>query len=104
MTNLESFEGAAVENALKDDFGSFGTPARLRVSDESMKMANDLLGEAFAGNRMARAKVREAFSRSDFTLAAFATIDKEMREIYQEFPSVWTQYCSQTKIKNFMPK
>jgi len=101
---IETFEGKAVEQATADDFGTFGTTARRKLSNESMKKANDLLLEAFAGNRRARVAVREAFSTSDFTLAAFATIDKETREIYQEFPSVWREYASQTMVNDFREK
>lgn len=102
---VQVFEGAEVQNVTQDDFGSFGRSLNgARISQESIKSANKLLERAFKGDRRARQDVREAFSTSDFTLAAFATIDKEMREIYQEFPSVWREYTSTTLVKDFRPK
>lgn len=105
MTTLEVFEGSKAEQATADDFGSFGRGLNgARVSEKAMLEANTLLSKAFKGDRRARQDVREAFSTSDFTLAAFATIDKEMRELQQEFPTVWQQYTSQTLVKDFRPK
>jgi hypothetical protein len=49
-------------------------------------------------------RLAEAFSTSDFKLAASAELDKEMLAQYDAFPSVWRQYTDVTTVRDFRPK
>jgi hypothetical protein len=61
------------------------------------------LSEAFANKWGADVVLAEAFSTSDFKLAASAELDKEMLAQYDELPSVWRQYTTVTT-SDFRPK
>lgn len=78
---------------------SFATEAGQSLSHR----AETFLSEAFAGRKYAR-EIREAFSTSDFTLAAFALIDTEAMAQYAQLPSVWRQYTAVTSVMDFRPK
>ena len=104
--NIEILEGAAAETAVAGDFNTFGTPAKPRtpIKPELIQEASKLLTKAFQGNRRARQEVREAFSTSDFTMAAFAIIDREVQAKLQEMEPNWKLYTSVTTVNNFLPK
>lgn len=97
--------GTATETAGSDGFTGFGaSPRTARVTGTMLAEASAMLNKALKGNRRAVEDVREAFSTSDFTLAAFAVIDKEMLEQYEEKPANWRQWCSTTTVRDFKPK
>lgn len=102
---LELINGPASENA--DDGTSFfeGTvsPRRYTISESLMDRAHTFLAEARQGRKSVR-DLQEAFSTSDFTLAAFAAIDFETQQQYAELPSVWRQYTDVTTVNDFRPK
>lgn len=96
--------GDAVESAPADQFNGFGINPRHRISEAAVMEASSMMGKALKGNRRAALNVQEAFSTSDFTLAAFAAIDQEMVAQYEEKPSQWRQYTAVTTVRDFKPK
>lgn len=101
---VEVSHGAAVENAAYDGFNAFGANPRGRVTDTQIMEAAELLNKALKGSRRASLEVQEAFSTSDFTLAAFAAIDQEMVAQYEERTSAWKEYTKTTTVRDFKPK
>lgn len=96
---------AAVESATTaDGFNAFGANPRGRANPALMAEASRLIGKALKGSRRAALEVQEAFSTSDFTLAAFALIDQEVVARYQEIPSAWRAYTRITTVRDFKPK
>lgn len=106
MTNsIEVLHGnAAVEAASDADFPGATNPRLYRISESLMDKAMTLMEDAFKGKWGADKKLAEAFSTSDFTLAAFAAIDTEMQRQYDELPSVWRGYTTVTTVNDFRPK
>lgn len=106
MSDLEILTGDQISEATSGDFNSFGTSAKLRkpIPQSVVESATRLLDKAFKGNRRARQEVREAFSTSDFTMAAFAIIDREVQALLVEQPANWKAYTSETTVNNFLPK
>ena len=96
--------GEAVEGAVADGFNGFGANPRGRVTGTAVMEAATLLDKALKGSRRAALDVQEAFSTSDFTLAAFAAIDQEMVAQYEEKPSEWRKYTAVTTVRDFKPK
>lgn len=96
--------GEAVEGAVADGFNGFGSNPRGRVTETAVREAATLLDKALKGSRRASLDVQEAFSTSDFTLAAFAAIDQEMVAQYEEKPSEWRRYTALTTVRDFKPK
>lgn len=96
--------GEAIEGAVADGFNGFGSNPRGRVTGTAIKEAATLLDKALKGSRRAALDVQEAFSTSDFTLAAFAAIDQEMVAQYEEKPSEWRKYTAVTTVRDFKPK
>lgn len=96
--------GDAVESATADGFAGFGSNPRGRVTEAQIREASALMGKALKGSRRAALDVQEAFSTSDFTLAAFAAIDQEMLAQYEEKPSQWKAYTAETTVRDFKPK
>lgn len=103
--SLELINGQASESA-NEDAGSFfaGTvsPRRYRVSETLRNQAEDFLEAAFAGRKSSH-QIAEAFSTSDFTLAAFAAVDSRLMAEYQALPSVWRQYTDTVTVNDFRP-
>ena len=95
--------GDAVEGAAQDGFAGFGRRPG-GVSEAQIREASTLLGKALKGGRRAALDVQEAFSTSDFTLAAFASIEQEMIAQYEEIPSEWQKYTAVTTVRDFKPK
>jgi hypothetical protein len=95
---------AAVEAGSDAEFSGTTNPRNYRISESLMDKAHTLLSNAIRGQWGADKTLAEAFSTSDFTLAAFATIDTEMMKQYDELPSVWRQYTSVTTVNDFRPK
>ena len=87
-----------------DDASFFSGFARPRVTESKIVEAADLMGKAFKGNRIARLRLEEAFSTSDFQLAAFAAIDKMFLAQYEELQPSWQQYSARTEVRDFLPK
>lgn len=100
---VEVVTGDATESAASDGFNGFGVRPR-GVSEAQVREASTLLDKALKGSRRAVLDVQEAFSTSDFTLAAFAAIDQEMIAQYEERPSEWQQYTKVTTVRDFKPK
>lgn len=104
-STIEVLHGnAAVEAASDADFPGATNPRLYRVSESLMDKAMTLMEAAFQGKWGADKRLAEAFSTSDFTLAAFAAIDTEMQRQYDELPSVWRGYTTVTTVNDFRPK
>lgn len=104
-STIEVLHGnAAVEAASDADFPGATNPRLYRVSESLMDKAMTLMEDAFQGKWGADKRLAEAFSTSDFTLAAFAAIDTEMQRQYDELPSVWRGYTTVTTVNDFRPK
>lgn len=102
--SIELINGKAAE--AEGGVGFFdGTvsPRRFHIDEALADKANAFLAEAFAGRKPGK-ELREAFSTSDFTLAAFAQIDSEMLQQYADLPSVWRSYTDVTTVQDFRPK
>jgi hypothetical protein len=95
---------AAVEAASDSDFAGTISPRRLKVGESLATRAVTMLSEAFQNHWGADVKLAEAFSTSDFKLAASAELDKEMLKQYDELPTVWDQYTDTTTVRDFRPK
>lgn len=102
--SVEVSTGDAVEASTADGFNAFGASPRGRVTEAQIREASILMSKALKGNRRASLDVQEAFSTSDFTLAAFAAIDQEMLAQYEEKKSAWRGYCATTTVRDFKPK
>lgn len=103
--SIEVLHGsAAVDAASETELPGGNNPRNYRISETLMAQAMDLLEDAFRGRWGAEVKLREAFTTSDFTLAAFAAIDTEMMRQYDELPAVWRQYTTVTTVNDFRPK
>lgn len=103
--DLQLITGAASEQANADAgefFAGTTSPRRYRLSESLLAKAEDFLGEMFAGRKDKQA-IKEAFSTSDFTLAAFAVIDTKLMQKYDELPSVWRQYTDVMTVNDFRP-
>jgi hypothetical protein len=103
--SIEVLHGdAAVEAGSDSEFTGTTNPRNFRISESLLDKAHTLLSNAIAGKWGADKTLAEAFSTSDFTLAAFATIDTEMMAQYEELPSVWRNYTTVTTVNDFRPK
>lgn len=103
--DLQLINGAASEQANADAgefFAGATSPRRYRISEGLLHKAEDFLGDMFAGRKDKR-EIKEAFSTSDFTLAAFAVIDTKLMQKYDELPSVWRQYTDVMTVGDFRP-
>lgn len=94
----------AVEAGSDAEFGGTTNPRNFRISESLLDRAHTLMSEAIAGRFGADRRLAEAFSTSDFTLAAFAVVDTEMMAQYNELPSVWRSYTTVTTVNDFRPK
>ncbi|MEO5663505.1 MAG: hypothetical protein ABIR39_09480 [Nocardioides sp.] len=95
---------AAVEAASDSDFSGTLNPRNFRIGEASSTKARKTLAEAFSNQWGANVRLAEAFSTSDFKLAAAAELDKEMLAQYDELPTVWDQYTDTTTVRDFRPK
>lgn len=95
---------AAVNAASEAEFAGMAAPRRYRISPQLAEKADKLLEAALTGQWGADTRLAEAFSTSDFKLAAFASIDTEMLRRYTEQTPVWQSYCDQTTVSDFRPK
>ena len=103
--SIEILHGdAAVEAGTDTEFAGTVSPRNYRISESLMDKAMTLMENAFRGKWGADKTLAEAFSTSDFTLAAFAAIDTEMLRAYDELPSVWRDYTTVTTVNDFRPK
>lgn len=94
----------AVNAASESEFAGMASPRRYRIDPKLAEHADALLESAFRGEWGAEVRLAEAFSTSDFKMAAFASIDTEMLRRYQTQPTVWQSYCDQTPVNDFRPK
>ncbi|WP_248582594.1 hypothetical protein [Nocardioides sp. InS609-2] len=102
---IELLSGAAaVEAASDSDLSGTLNPRAFRIGEASTSRARKALAEAFANQWGADVRLAEAFSTSDFKLAAAAELDKEMLAQYDELPTVWDQYTDATTVRDFRPK
>lgn len=102
---IEILSGQAAEQAASDsDFSGTVNPRMFRVGEATAKKADALFREAFQNKWGADVRLAEAFSTSDFKLAAAAELDKEMLRQYDELPSTWDQYTDTTTVRDFRPK
>jgi len=100
--------------APESDFAGTVSVRHMRVDKTLSEAADRELGRAFTGSaweaqRLGRIlggnlKLSEAFSTSDFKLAAFKELDTEMLRQYGELPAAWTGYCDSTLVSDFRPK
>jgi hypothetical protein len=105
MMSLQLINGSAAADAADDGlFEGTISPRRVRFTNQAvLTEAATFLAEAFAGRKYER-EIREAFSTSDFTLAAFAAVDQELMAQYNELDAVWRQYTTVTTVNDFRPK
>jgi hypothetical protein len=105
IMSLQLINGAAAERAADDGlFEGTVSPRRVKFNDANLLTeAQKFLKRAFDG-RVFERELREAFSTSDFTLAAFAAVDSEMMAQYRELDAVWRQYTTVTTVNDFRPK
>lgn len=102
---IEVLTGTAAEQAgSESEFKGFASPRRYAINEALVSKAESLLENAIAGKWGADKALAEAFSTSDFKLAAFAAIDKEMLAQYNEIPETWRQYTTVTTVNDFRPK
>lgn len=102
---IELLSGEAAAAAGTDaDFSGMRNPRAFRIGEALGERVVRMLSEAFQNEWGAEARLAEAFATSDFRLAAFAELDKEMLAQYEELTSVWERYTDQTTVRNFLPK
>lgn len=102
---IELLTGDAAASAASDsDFSGTLNPRAFTIGEASTTKARRFLAEAFANKWGADVRLAEAFSTSDFKLAAAAELDKEMLAQYDELPTVWDQYTDSTTVRDFRPK
>jgi hypothetical protein len=102
---IQLLEGSAAVSAADDsDFAGTLNPRAFKIGEATTRRAQIALSEAFANKWGADVRLAEAFSTSDFKLAAAAELDKEMLAQYDAFPSVWRQYTDVTRVRDFRPK
>lgn len=102
---IELLTGDAAASAASDsDFSGTLNPRAFTIGEASTAKARRFLAEAFANKWGADVRLAEAFSTSDFKLAAAAELDKEMLAQYDELPTVWDQYTDSTTVRDFRPK
>lgn len=109
-----NIERGGAATAPESDFAGYTNLRRMHVDEALSAHADAELGRAFQGSafeaqRLGRLlggnmRISEAFSTSDFKLAAFKELDTEMLKQYQELPAVWQLYTDQTKVSDFRPK
>lgn len=107
--SIQILSGEAAETAASDHIAEAGTGGDIsargfRVSEAFAAKTNRLLADAFANRWGADKRLAEAFSTSDFKLAAAKELDSEMLAQYDAFPSVWRSYTDVTKVRDFRPK
>lgn len=103
MSTIETVNGAATERVADSAFFSGYTRTRnYRISESAIDQANDFLVRISEG-RATQQQISEAFSASDFTMAAFAAIDTRLQQAYAELPSVWRQYTDTITVNDFRP-
>ena len=100
--------------ASESDFTGLVNLRALRINEALARFADVELERAFRGSaweaqRFGRmlagaTPISEAFSTSDFKLAAFKELDTEMLRQYEELPNWWAQYTDQTTVSDFRPK
>lgn len=95
---------AAVEAASDNEFAGTVNPRNFNVSARLAEEANTKLAAAFGNQWGADVRLAEAFSTSDFKLAAAKELDAEMLAQYDELPTVWDQYTDLTTVRDFRPK
>lgn len=95
---------AAIGAASESEFAGMVAPRRFRIDPKLAEKADTLLEAAMTGQWGAEVRLAEAFSTSDFKLAAFASIDTETLRRYRAQEPVWQQYCDQTLVNDFRPK
>ena len=102
---IDLLSGEAAANAASDnEFAGLISPRHLKVGESLAAKATGMLAAAFGNQWGADVKLAEAFSTSDFKLAAAAELDKEMLAQYDELPTVWDAYTDQTTVRDFRPK
>lgn len=102
---IELLTGDAAANAASDsDFSGTVNPRALKIGESLSKRAVTMLSEAFNNHWGADVRLAEAFSTSDFKLAAAKELDSEMLAKYDELPTSWDQYTDTTTVRDFRPK
>ena len=101
---IEILSGDTATDQLSEDFAGTVNPRRLKIGENLQARATRLLSEAFGNGFGADYQLAEAFSTSDFKLAAAKELDSEMLAQYDELPSQWTGYVDQTTVRDFRPK
>lgn len=103
MSTIEIVNGAATERVADAAFFSGHLRTRnYHIAESAIDQANDFLVRIAEG-RATQQQISEAFSASDFTMAAFAAIDTRLQQAYAELPSVWRQYTDTITVNDFRP-
>lgn len=102
---IEMLTGQAAATAGDpSDFAGTISPRRLNVDESLTTRARTMLSEAFNNGWGSDVRLAEAFSTSDFKLAAAKELDQELLSQYDELPSVWRTYTDVTTVRDFRPK
>lgn len=100
---IEILHGRAALSAMEETELPGGlSPRKFRIGEALQARTAATIAAARRGEITGRA-LREAFSTADFTLAAFATLDKRMLGKYDALPSVWRSYTTVTTVPDFRP-
>lgn len=92
------------QQAVQEGADPFWSRSTRRLSEGNLLEAAQLMGRAFAGNRLATVQFQEALSSDDFRAAAFEILDREMMERYSDLPQTWSAYARRTTVRDFKPK
>ncbi|VXC44381.1 phage major capsid protein [Nocardioides sp. AX2bis] len=95
---------AAAEAGGESDFAGYRNPRAFRIKESLAEDATTRLSEAFSNTWGSDVRLAEAFTTSDFKLAAFAELDQELQSQYEALPSTWDQYTDTTTVRDFRPK
>ena len=103
MSTIETINGAATERVADSAFFSgYARTRNYHIAESAIDQANDFLVRISEG-RATQQQISEAFSTSDFTMAAFAAIDTRLQQAYAELPSVWRTYTDTITVNDFRP-
>lgn len=102
---IELLSGDAAAAAGSDsELSGTVNPRHFKIGESLAERATGLLEAAFQNQWGADVRLAEAFSTSDFKLAAAKELDAEMLAQYDELPTVWDQYTDTTTVRDFRPK
>lgn len=83
-------------------YESARTPSARQL--QAVVEASTIFNKAVNGNPYAQLALREAFSTSDFPVLLGQAFEIELMDRYEELPTVWSQWCYRSTVKDFKPK